>query len=136
MDALAGEVDVAPSERAQLALAEAGHRGGEVQHGVLVGRGVACERGELLGVERDELAGVADGGPVDELGAGGVAGEPVFAHRVLEDAVRDGQVPDDGAGGQAGGEQLVAEGGDVGGTDGGQGAVAPAWLEVALERVL
>ena len=34
VDALAGEVDVAPPQREQLALAEAGHRGGEVQGGV------------------------------------------------------------------------------------------------------
>jgi hypothetical protein len=96
MDAVGGKVDIAPAQRAQLALPQAAVSGGEVEHGVLLAGGVADERGKLLGVERAELAAVVDVRPVDKVGGRGVPLEAVLAHGVLEDAVRDGQVTYDG----------------------------------------
>lgn len=94
---------------------------------------VAREGGDLVGVEGDELAGVANGGAVDELGAGRVALEAVDAHGVLEDAVRDGEVPDDGASGQAGGHDVVAQLLDVARGDADDGSIAPLGLEVPTD---
>ena len=118
VDALAREVDVPEPERQQLALTQAGVRGREVQGRVLDVVGVPSERGDLVTVERLELAAVADGGTVDQFGAGRVADEAMSPHSVLEDTVRDGEVPDDGAGRQPRGHVVVAQGLHVGGADG------------------
>src|SRR3954469_15514155 len=45
------EVDVAPTQRDELAAAQAGERGGEVDRGVLLGRSRAHERHGVLGGE-------------------------------------------------------------------------------------
>ena len=74
VDTVSGEVDVCPAQRPQLLLARPGLGGGQVERGILSTGSGTDQRGELLGVQRLELAAVADGGTVYEIGAGRVAG--------------------------------------------------------------
>ena len=94
---------------------------------------MAGQRRELGGVVRVEVARVADGGPVHEVGRCRVAQQAVGAGGVLEDAVRDGEMPDYAACRQAGGHEVVAQPLDVGGLDRRYGPLAPARLEVAAD---
>jgi hypothetical protein len=63
VDQVAEEVDVRPPQGEQLALAQAGERGGHIEGGVLLVGGVRGKQQHLVAVERVELA------RVDDLGA-------------------------------------------------------------------
>jgi hypothetical protein len=64
---LAGEVDVAPAQREQLAAAQAREGGGEVDGGVLVVGGAADDGVDLLASVHVVVAGVADGVALDAV---------------------------------------------------------------------
>ena len=57
-DVSAREVDVAPAQCDELAAAQAGEGGGEVDRGVLLGRGGADERHDVLGREDVDVGAV------------------------------------------------------------------------------
>jgi hypothetical protein len=52
----AGEVDIAPTQREQLAETQAGERGGQEQSAILIRRGRADQRPHLLGAEHLDVA--------------------------------------------------------------------------------
>ena len=80
-----GEVDVEPAEGAQLAHAQAGEGGGDVDRAVELGAVGARDGVDLVGGEDREVAGALDG---DALGVvGGVGGDPALALGALEDRV-------------------------------------------------
>ena len=70
------EVDVAPAQRQQLALAQAGEGGHPVDRGVLVVVGGDDRQLDLVAVEGVELARVGDLGPLDQVGGGRVLRRP------------------------------------------------------------
>jgi hypothetical protein len=91
------EVDVAPAQREQLALAQTGVGGHAEDRRVLrVGR-VRREQLDLVGLVGLELARVDDARALHEVGRGGVPLEPPHAAGALEDAVQHRQVTHDHA---------------------------------------
>ena len=70
----ADEIDVAPAQRQQLALAQAGERGHPVDRRVLGVVGVGGEQLDLVAVEGVELARVDDLRALDQIGRGRVVG--------------------------------------------------------------
>ncbi|HTE61748.1 MAG TPA: hypothetical protein VK631_15450 [Solirubrobacteraceae bacterium] len=97
MDQAGDEVHVAPLEREQLALTEAGVGGGAVDRSVLRVPRVRGEQLDLVARVGVELAGVDDGRALDHLARCGVVRDPTLALGALEDAVEHDQVPDDRA---------------------------------------
>lgn len=135
MDALTREVDVAPPQRKEFALAQAGHRCGEVERAVLLASRMTHERCELIRIEGDELARVPDRRAIHELGARRIARQTMLAHRVLENAVRDGHVAYDSSRSKPSREELVAHLGDIPGEDGCDRPVAPPGIELSPYRI-
>jgi hypothetical protein len=97
VDQAGDEVHVAPLEREQLALTEAGVGGGAVDRSVLRVPRVRGEQLDLVARVGVELAGVDDGRALDHLGRCGVVPDPTLALRALEDAIEHDQVSDDRA---------------------------------------
>ena len=87
-DGRAGEVDVSPAQRDELALAEAGERGGEEDRGVLLGLGGADERHDLLRGEDLDLGSRGGAGLLDV--GDRVEREAVELSGSLHAAVEDG----------------------------------------------
>jgi len=84
-DAL-GEVDVRPTQRAQLAHAQAGERRDDEERAEELGAVGSRDRVDLLGRQHVELAGATDG---HALGVGGgVRGDPALALCAFQDAVQ------------------------------------------------
>ena len=107
MDSLAGEVDVTPAQRQQLTLAKPGVGGGQVKGSMLFVVSMTRERRYFGSVEGHEFAGVADGGPIDQFGAGRIARQVVRTDSMLEHAVGDGEVTYHGAWRQPGGHEVL-----------------------------
>lgn len=90
-DGLAGEVDVAPAQREQLAAPQTGQSGGEDDGGVLVVGGATDDGVDLLTRTHVVVAGVADGVALDAVDR--VGGDELAALRVPHDRAEDQSAP-------------------------------------------